>query len=390
VLVGLGVALTFLGAGLPAAGSWVYGAAVAMTGLVFMAVTAVAVQVTEHSRGALGLGGAVLALAWVLRAAGDVGESFLTWLSPVGWAQGVHAFGGDRWWPLALCAVFVVAGLWSAHALARHRDIGAGLVASRPGRAAASPRLSGVVALAARLQRGSLVGWGVGMFLGGLAYGSVGREVEDMVRENPDLRNLLAATGSTGDLVDSFLGTAIMALALVSTGFTIASVLRMRGEESAGRAEPVLATDVSRVRWYTGWLAVTLAGTVLVLVATGVGVGLGHSIGMGDPSQFPRLVLATMTYLPAVLVLGAVAALLFGWLPQASYAAWAVLAGSVVVGWLGALLDIPDRIADLSPFAHTPAVPGVAYAVTPLVVLALIAAVMTVAGGVGLRRRDIG
>ena len=46
---------------------------------------------------------------------------------------------------------------------------------------------------------------------------------------------------------------------------------------------------------------------------------------------------------------------------------------------------------DLSPFTHTPKVPGVADVSTlPLIVLSLLAAALVVSGVVGFRRRDIG
>ena len=38
-------------------------------------------------------------------------------------------------------------------------------------------------------------------------------------------------------------------LALIATAYAIAAVLRLRGEERDGRAEPLLATALSRSRW---------------------------------------------------------------------------------------------------------------------------------------------
>ena len=76
------------------------GVGLAAVGAVFTGTALVAAQVTTTSRAAYGIAGAVIALAYVLRAVGDVGTPFLTWLSPIGWYQGMHAFSGLRWWPL--------------------------------------------------------------------------------------------------------------------------------------------------------------------------------------------------------------------------------------------------------------------------------------------------
>ena len=70
-------------------------------GLLFAAVALLAAQLTSGPRAAYGLTGAVIGTAYVLRAIGDVGSPVLTWLSPIGWFQAMHAFSGLRWWPLA-------------------------------------------------------------------------------------------------------------------------------------------------------------------------------------------------------------------------------------------------------------------------------------------------
>jgi ABC-2 type transport system permease protein len=69
--------------------------------------------VTENGRPAYGLAGAALGLAFLLRAAGDAGGSGLAWLSPIGWAQAMRPFTGERWWPL-LFALAAAAGLLAA------------------------------------------------------------------------------------------------------------------------------------------------------------------------------------------------------------------------------------------------------------------------------------
>jgi ABC-2 type transport system permease protein len=77
--------------GLPTTGSVAFGLSWAMFGWVFAAIAAVTAQVTESARGARGISIAVLGLCFVLRAAGDAGNkdgpSWLSWLSPFGWAQ---------------------------------------------------------------------------------------------------------------------------------------------------------------------------------------------------------------------------------------------------------------------------------------------------------------
>jgi ABC-2 type transport system permease protein len=388
VLVGAGIAMSLLALDLPADGALGYGASIAALGIVFTAIGALAAQVTEHARGALGIAGTVLGASYLLRGIGDIRDGTLSWLSPIGWSQAVRPFADDRWWPLALSLAFVLILLASVAALISHRDLGAGLVAPRPGPPVASPRLSTPVGLAARLQRGVTAGWVFGLFLGGLAFGSVGREVEELLTSIPELEDALNLGGSA-DIVDAFFKTAMLILTLVGAGFTVGSVLRLRGEETAARAEVLLATGLSRWRWTLGSLSVTVAGTVLVIGAGGLGAGLAHAVATGDAGQVPRLLGAALIYTPAALVLGGLAVLLFGWIPRLTLAAWAALAVCLVIGWLGGVLDLPAWLTNLSPFTHVPGAPLDPITAGPLVALAATALVLTAAGLAGFRRRDL-
>jgi ABC-2 type transport system permease protein len=389
LVVGAGLALGLIALELPAGGAIVYGASITAIGVVFAAVAAVAAQVTEHARGALGIAGSVLAASYVLRAIGDVRDGTLSWVSPIGWSQATRPFADDRWWPLLLSLALTVALLTVAAALISHRDLGAALVAPRPGPPAASPRMTNAVGLPARLQRGALIGWAFGMLLWGIAFGSVGREVEELLTNIPELKDALNITGGV-DLVDAFFGTAMLILALVAAGFTVASTLRLRSEETAGRAEPLLATALSRVRWALGSILVTVVGTVLVLGAGGFGAGLAHGIATGDIEQLPRLLLIALTYVPAALVLAGVVVALFGWTPRLSPAAWGALAVCLVFGWLGGVLDLPAWLSNISPFTHVPSAPMESMAAGPLVALTAVAMALTAVGVLGLRRRDLG
>lgn len=391
VVTAAGVTAILLGMGLPSTGSLAYGASIAALGLAFTAVAACAAQATAHARGAIGIATAFLGAAFVLRGVGDVSNHALSWISPLGWVQAVRPYGDERWWPILLLLAFTAGTLVLATELTAHRDVGSGLVPPRAGSATAGPRLGTATGLAARLQRGSLIGWSVGMFIGGVAFGSIGNDVSAMAELNRDFAAALAGIG--GDLADAFIGTMLSILALVAAGFTVSSALRLRSEETSGRVEPLLATGLSRRRWFVGGLLVTAAGTVVVIAAGGLGFALAYAIASGDPSQLPRLLGTALVYTPAALALAGLAALLIGWAPRAAVAVWAVMAGCVLVGWLGTVLDIPERIVQASPYSHIPLVPaesltGGAWA--PLLALTVFAVALVTLGSANFNKRDIG
>lgn len=381
-------AAAFVALGYATVGSLALAASFAIAGLTFTAIAAVTAQVASGSRSSLGLASGALGLAFVLRAVGDIGENALRWLSPIGWAQGIRAYAGERWWTVALALVFSLAVLAAAFWLSTIRDHGSGLLPTRPGPRRAKTWVTSPVGLAARLQRGSVIGWCAGVFLTGIVYGSIGQDVEEMIAENPAYADFLAQAQGA-DLTDSFFATSMSMLALLTAGFGIASALRLRSEEAAGRAEPVLAAPVSRWRWTTSHLVVALVGSALVMASAGLGVGIAYAVVSSDIGQVGRLVGSALVTVPGILVLVGIATALFGLSPRAALLAWAALGVAVLVGLFGELLQLPTWTRQLSPLHHVPGVPAESIRATPLVVLLLVAGALLAVGLRGVRERDL-
>ena len=359
-----------------------------LCGLAFTAITAVTAQAAGGSRSTLGLATAVLGISFALRAFGDIGDNALRWLSPIGWAQGVRAYAGEQWWPVAHTTAFAGGLVALAFWLSTRRDLGSGLLPQRPGNRRAGAWSAGPLGLAVRLQRASVVAWCAGLFLMGLVYGSIGQDVEEMIEENPAYADFLAQAGGA-DVTDSFFATSMSMLALLTAGFGISSTLRLRSEEGAGRAEPVLAAPVSRWRWAASHLTVAGVGSVVVMACAGLGVGASFAVVSADAGQVPRLVWAALVTVPAILVLVGVATTLFGLAPRFALVAWAVLAVAVLVDLFGELLRLPAWTRRLSPLEHVPGVPAEALATVPLVVLGALAAMFVAVGLRALDARDL-
>ncbi|WP_245721638.1 ABC transporter permease [Nocardia crassostreae] len=265
VIAGLAVFAAAVGTGLPVSGSLLVGAAITWVGLTFAALTAVAAQVFENPRSVYGSVALLLAVAYVLRAVGDVGNGALSWGSPLGWAQRTYPYVENRWWPLLLFLAAAAISTAVAFALLTRRDFGAGLLPYATGRAHASAALRSPAALAWRLQRGTLLGWVVGVFGLGAAYGSFADSIEQYLADNPEFVAYLP--GGAADAVNSYLALSLSMLALLCSAYSITAVLRARSEEADGRAEPIIAAPVSRYAWLGGHLSVALVGSTVVLAA---------------------------------------------------------------------------------------------------------------------------
>lgn len=374
---------------LPISGSVVFGLSFTLFGLLMAATTLAAAQVTENTRVVYGIGGVVLGASFVLRAIGDIGNGAISWLSPIGWAQKTRPFAGEAWWPFLV--IIGATGLlaWLASALSRRRDLGAGLVPPRPGRAHATPSLGSPVGLATRLQRGSVIGWSAGLVVLAVAYGSITDSINDFVQDNDAFAEIIAAQGA-GTLIQQYVAMSFRIVALVAGGFAIQSALRLRSEETSTHAEAVLAAPVSRERWAASHLVLAFGGTLLILFASGVAFGVADAAVRGDLGAIGQPIVAALAFAPAVWVLIGFTAATIGLAPRASALPWAAVAICFVIGMFGQLLDVPTAVQDLSPFQHVPSYPAAALEPVPLVALTAVAALLTAGGIVGLRRRDIG
>lgn len=171
--------------------------------------------------------------------------------------------------------------------------------------------------------------------------------------------------------------------------FAVLAELRPRSEETAGRAEPVLAASVSRAGWVASHLAIALVGSAVLLALSGLGLGITASAALSDAAVLPRLVGATLAYLPAVWVTVGIGVALFAVAPRGSRLVWIVIAYAGVIGMFADLLGLPDWMVNLSPFGHIPLVPAVDIGWAALATLIANAASLIALGLYRFRRRDL-
>ncbi|MEV0621768.1 polyketide antibiotic transporter [Nonomuraea sp. NPDC050404] len=401
MLVAAGVSLTgglvtagvLIGIGLEPAGSLAYGAAIAVAGWVFAGIAAVAAQLARDARTATAIGLSVLAVSYVMRYAGDAsGQPWLKSLSPIGWSHLVRPYQHERWWMLGVSILAGAALLAVAYRLLGRRDLGAGLLPERPGRARA-PELRGPISLAWRLHRGLLAKWAAGVAFFAAAGAALSPLARDLLARPSivvdNIRNTLGMPGN--ELLGAYSWYLILILAYAIALYPVLMTLRLRAEESSGRAEAVQATPVTRLRWAAGHLTVTGLGTAALLAVAGLVFGTLYSVLVGDlAADLPRFLAGALGAVPAVWCVGAVSMLAYGLLPRASVAiSWIVWIMTAVLGQVAGPLYGQWGGSPLEPLHYIPN----AFTATPpdaVPVLTLLAVTAVLLGGalLALRRRD--
>lgn len=401
LVVAAGVTAVLLAHDLPLAGSLASGLAVGALGMIFAGIAGVAAQVMATQRAASAVCAAALGLTYLLRGAGDAfgtveGDGMVlvsawpSWLSPMGWGHQVRPFYQDNWDVFGLFALSGTALVALAYFLTTRRDVGEGMLRTRPGPRYAPASLRGSLGIAWRLHRGLLVAWVIGMSVVGTIFGAVGNNVDDVINMSHQIEQLILRHYEGASLVDLYFSFVVSFLAIAAAAYTVQALLRARAEEVAGHVEPVLAAAVGRVRWLLSHVAVAWAGTVVVLVALGLSGSLAYAAVGGDLAVGLGMLSAAVAQVPAAFALGGLVVATFAFLPRWALAlGWAMLAASLVMGQAGQLLELPQWLLNLSPFTHVPEVPATALALTPELALLAVAVTATAAGLAWFRRRDL-
>jgi ABC-2 type transport system permease protein len=199
--------------------------------------------------------------------------------------------------------------------------------------------------------------------------------------------------GGSEQVIDAYRASIMQMAGMAVAIYVVQVLLRIRSEEAEGRLESVLAAAVSRPRWLIANLLNAGLGALALLLVFAASMGVAAGAVLGDiPAELRALLGAGLVQLPAILLVAGSVIAFTALLPRAAATlSWALLLVSILLGPMfgAATLQLPTSAQDISPFTHTPKLPGAE--LTALPVLGLIAiAVALVAVGLGsFRRRDL-
>ncbi|HWJ81006.1 MAG TPA: hypothetical protein VNS55_02115 [Nocardioides sp.] len=367
--------------GLDVAGSVAFGALWAGTGLVAAGIAALTSQISASARTCAAWAAGTIAVLYVLRAVGDTGPQWLSWLSPFGWNTQVRAWSGTRWWLLLAYPALAAVLVGVATVLRAHRDLGSGLVAARPGPAEGSPRLADALALALKVHATAIVLWSVGVGVLGVVFGAITPGLSDLL-DSLGMQDLIAKLGGY------FLAAILSVVSVVISYFAVTVVAHTGRDEEDGRTEVVLATTTSRSRWFGASVVVALGGTAWLLVEMGIALWIGYVAASGP--GVGNLLAAALAWVPAAWVTAALAALCFSVGPRWTAVGWVWPGAFITFEIVGELLEAPRWVLDLSPYQHVPAVPAEPWDWPAETGLAVVAALILVLAWWRFRARDIG
>lgn len=392
LVAGVAVGATLAVAGAPVGGSVLVALGMFTYTAVFVGVGALVSQLAAHRRTALGVGALVLAVTLVARIAGTSRESlgWLVWLSPAGWLDHVELYGGNRVVVLAVPFLVTTGLVAVSAALRRLRGTGEGLVPERTRHRSIGWGLGGATAFAWRSHQGTLLAWLAGIALAGAIVGVMMPVIDETLSEDPGYEALLRIMGvNPTDLTRSFIGMLAVILGLIIAAYAVFRIGGARAEEESGRADLLLVRPIRRSTWLLGHLGAAIVAIVLLsIVEAGTTWLSADAAGLSLAAD--DVLLSVLNVLPAILVFGGIAVLVYGFAPRATVAVGlAAIATAYLIDLVGRALSWPEPILGLSPIHHLAQVPVEAFSWPPAVVLTGVAVLLMSGGVLAFRRRDL-
>lgn len=383
-------------------GALIYSVSIGFIGMTFAAVAGLTSQLFENTRTANGVAALIFGASFFVRGLGDafgkvnpdgisVTTSFVSYLSPLGWATNAKPFADNNWWMMALFLLCIILLIVSSFYLLNKRDIGSSILKPKLGRLHAPRWLLTNFGMIWRTSRTVFIAWGISLVLLGASLGAIADEFKDLIAGNEEMQQLLASFGGGKDPADLMYAAIFTITGIALSGFALQVMTKMASEESSGRLELVLSTKVGRIRWALTYVLFAFIGAFVILLLTGITAGISDGlISGGVTEKVSRLGRLILVYAPSVGIMIGVGMILFGRLPRYFISlAWGTLGACLLIFQLGALLNLPQWVMNISPFTHTPSVPSVAVQAAPLIYQSLTAVLFVVIGLWLFRQRDI-
>lgn len=376
-----------IGSSVPVEGSLLYAASLGCLAFVFAGVAALLAQLTLHARGVYTWSLIVLAASYVLRGVGDVTGTWITWLSPLGWAEKAAPFGDQRWWALLIPIAVGLALDGVALRLAAGRDLGSALVRGGAGPERAAGRLRNPIGLAVWIHRPATLGWLAGGILLTATMGALSQQLLDAMAGNPALTTAMGI--ADGRPLDGFVAAVQLYLAVIAAGYVVQAIGTLRAEEAEGRLETRLSGTLSRARWLASHALVVLGGLVTIVLGSSLVLGLATALSVGDTTGLGRIAGSGLAYLPAELGLAGLALAVYGLRPRLFGFAWVSYAVVAFIAFLGPGLKLDQWVLDISPITHVGNPPAGAIQTGALTMMTGVAVTLVAVGFAAFRRRGL-
>ena len=207
--------------------------------------------------------------------------------------------------------------------------------------------------------RPGIIGWLTAVAITSAVMGLVAKQAGATLSQS-SLQKVFSKLGAEGSGTETFLGVALLIVAILVAFIAVGQITHARAEEAEGRLDNILVRPVSKLSWLFGRLMLAIA----VLLASGLLAGI--FTWLATASQHSGVSLATLldaglnVVPPAILVLGT-GALVLGTVPRATaIATYCIVGWSILIELVGGIGALSHWILDTSVFHQMASAPATA------------------------------
>src|SRR5699024_12546837 len=176
-------------------GSCRFGSSCCMAVIIGAGIGLVMAQIMPTSSSATGSALGVVGLLYIVRAGTDVSNVDLSMINPMGWTYLTYPCTDNNWITLIIALIFSVIVVIIAFILEVNRDLGAGYLPHRVGRAIAKKSLLSVRGLLVKINKGTIISWMIAFIIMGAAYGSIYGDMQTFLESNEMMKEMFSHSG---------------------------------------------------------------------------------------------------------------------------------------------------------------------------------------------------
>ncbi len=365
-------------------GALIYGFSIGIVGILFASLTLFAAQIFSTAHAVSGFGFFAIILFYIMRAAGDVSDNALSYISPLGLALKTEPFYTNDIVPIIIIFIESIVLTAAAIIICYYRDHGAGIIPAKKGRSNASIFLKTPLGYAWRLSASSSISWALGIFLLGASYGSVCGDIESFVEKNEMMKQIIGSSATT-TLTENYIAMIFSIMSLVISVPIIITAMRIYNEEKRGRLEQIYGKAVKRSKLYGCFILISIAESIVFILM----MILGLYSASGNAIILSEAMSAGFNYLPAVWVMIGLAVLIVGIIPKLNIIVWLMFGYTFFIMYFGRIFDTPEWVTRITPFGNIPQLPIQEFNILPLIILTAVSIVFIVTGTLFYTKRDI-
>lgn len=369
-------------------GAFTFGVSIGIAGILGAVVGLLMAQIMPVSSAATGSSLAIMGILYILRGITDIVNFKLSMLNPLAWSYLTFPFTKNNWLPILFAIVFSIVIIMIAFVLEEKRDLGAGYLPEREGRARAKKSLLSVPGLFYKLNRGIIIGWLITFLVLGISYGAIYGDMGSFLESNDFLKEMFTYTGLS--IEESFTGTVMMVMIGLVIILPVTIINKLFSEEKGLYLNQIYGTKVKRSEIYFTNIMLAIIVSILGIILSALGLG-GSALSVLETDNINLLDFLAIGFnlLPVILFFIGLSSFVLGWIPKLIKSIYFYLTYAFFLDYFQTVLDIPNWVIKTAPQSWLPKMPMENFDLKIFLLVLFISVILIILGFFGYKKRDM-